>query len=118
MFWLYEIQRKTRDAYEGTWMNKVGERTYVRGSKQNMVEKNLTGIGNSLYCCDLVCKSEDKMKLFFLSEEQEQTLINYIDAFLGDSGSYLHKQDFSLNKDFVSFFLFVLSLLIYLFWFG
>ena len=34
MFWLYEIQRRTRDGYEGTWMNKVGERTYVRGSKK------------------------------------------------------------------------------------
>ena len=34
MFWLYEIQRKTRDGYEGTWMNKVGERTYVGGSKK------------------------------------------------------------------------------------
>ena len=27
MFWLYEIQRKIRDDYEGTWMNKVNERT-------------------------------------------------------------------------------------------
>ena len=65
-------------------MNKVGEQTYARGSKQNVLEKNLIGIGNSLYCCDLVCKSKGKIKRFFLSEEQEQT-INHIDAFLRDS---------------------------------
>ena len=45
--------KEKRDGYKGTWMNKVGEHTWVCGIKQNLVEKNLIGIRNSLYCCDM-----------------------------------------------------------------
>lgn len=45
--------KEKRDGYKGTWMNKVGEQTWVCGIKQNLVEKNLIGIRNFLYCCDM-----------------------------------------------------------------
>ena len=81
-FWLHQISRKTFKGYEGNWMNKVGVRTYVLGSKENIMEKNLIFINDSLYCCDLACKGKGKVKQFVMSKEQDQTLVDYIDGFL------------------------------------
>lgn len=63
-------------------MNRVGVRTYVLESKQNKMEKNLIFINDFLYCCDLACKEKGKMKQFVMLEEQEQSLVDYIDGFL------------------------------------
>ena len=81
-FQLYQIRSKTSQGYEGNWMNRVGVRTYVLESKQNIMEKNLIFINDFLYCCDLACKEKGKMKQFVMLEEQEQSLVDYIDGFL------------------------------------
>ena len=81
-FWLHQISRKTFKGYEGNWMNKVGVRTYVLGSKENIMEKNLIFINDSLYYCDLACKGKVKVKQFVMSEEQDLILVDYIDGFL------------------------------------